>query len=86
MKNLETEIKELIISSLNLEDISIEDIKSEEALFGDGLGLDSIDALELGIALQQKYQVDFKSDSENTKKHFYSVKTLAEFICSQESK
>ena len=83
MNNLEEEIKELIISSLNLEDISIEDIESEEALFGDGLGLDSIDALELGIALQQRFNVNFKSDSEDTKKHFYSVKTLAEFISSQ---
>ena len=86
MKNLENEIKELIISSLNLEDITIEDIKSEEALFGDGLGLDSIDALELGIALQQKYKVNFKSENEDTKKHFYSVQTLADFINSQESK
>ena len=85
MKNLDNEIKELIISSLNLEDITIEDIQSEEALFGDGLGLDSIDALELGIALQQKYKVNFKSESEDTKKHFYSVKTLADFINSQVS-
>lgn len=85
MKNLEEEIKELIIASLNLEDISTADIESEEALFGDGLGLDSIDALELGIALQQKYKVDFKSDSEDTKKHFFSVRTLAEFIRSRET-
>ena len=85
MNELEKEIKELIISSLNLEDISIEDIETEEALFGDGLGLDSIDALELGIALQQKYEVNFKSDSEDTKKHFFSVKTLAEFINSRRS-
>ncbi|MCM8525074.1 MAG: phosphopantetheine-binding protein [Lentisphaeraceae bacterium] len=86
MNDLENEIKELIISSLNLEDISVDDIASEEALFGDGLGLDSIDALELGIALQQKYNVNFKSDSEDTRKHFYSVKTLAQFINSESQK
>ena len=51
----ENEIKQLIIESLFLEDIEVDDIKSDEALFGDGLGLDSIDALELGIALQNKY-------------------------------
>ena len=49
----ENEIKQLIIESLFLEDIEVDDIKSDEALFGDGLGLDSIDALELGIALQK---------------------------------
>ena len=86
MNNLENEIKELIISSLNLEDMSIADIATEDALFGDGLGLDSIDALELGIALQQKYNVNFKSDSEDTKKHFFSVKTLAQFINSETQK
>ena len=85
MKDLENEIKELIISSLNLEDMSAEDIESEEPLFGDGLGLDSIDALELGIALQQKFNVNFKSDSDETKKYFFSVKTLAQFIDSQRS-
>ncbi|MCM8539777.1 MAG: phosphopantetheine-binding protein [Lentisphaeraceae bacterium] len=86
MNDLENEIKELIISSLNLEDISAEEIVSEDALFGDGLGLDSIDALELGIALQQQYKVNFKSDSEDTKKHFYSIKTLAQFINSERQK
>ena len=86
MNELENEIKELIISSLNLEDISVDDIKSEEPLFIDGLGLDSIDALEMGIALQQTFGVDFKSDSEDSKKHFYSVKTLAEYIQPRRSK
>ena len=50
---LELEVKKLIIDSLSLEDIDPEDMDSEEPLFGDGLGLDSIDALELGIALQK---------------------------------
>ena len=86
MNDLENEIKNLIISSLNLEDVTVDDIQTEEPLFGDGLGLDSIDALELGIALQQTFNVNFKSDSEDTKKHFFSVKTLAAFIESERSK
>lgn len=53
MTSLETELKAFIIETLNLEDISVEDIDSEEALFVDGLGLDSIDALELGVAIQK---------------------------------
>ena len=80
MSKLENEIKELIINSLNLEEISPEDIETDAPLFNDGLGLDSIDALELGIALQQTYGVQFKAESEDTKTHFFSVKNLAAFI------
>ena len=80
MKELITEIKELIISSLNLEDMTADDIITEDPLFNDGLGLDSIDALELGIALQKTFGVKFQAESEETRKHFYSVQTLAEFI------
>lgn len=77
---LEDEIKELIIKALELEDIAPSDIKDEEALFIDGLGLDSIDALELGMALKKKYNLTLSSDKEENSKHFYSVKTLADFI------
>ncbi len=80
MDELYSEIKQLIIESLNLEDMSINDIETEAPLFVDGLGLDSIDALELGMALKQKYGVVFSSDNEDMKKCFYSVKTLAEYI------
>jgi acyl carrier protein len=80
MKELELEIKKLIISSLNLEDIAPQDIISEDPLFNDGLGLDSIDALEMGIAIQQTYGIELKADSDDTRKHFYSVKTLTDFI------
>ncbi len=74
------DIKNLIIESLDLEDIEPNDIDENEPLFVDGLGLDSIDALELGMALKKKYNLKIdKNDSEN-KKHFYSVKTIAEFI------
>ena len=54
--SLENEIKTLIIESLELEDVTVDDIKDEEPLFISGLGLDSIDALELGMALKKKYQ------------------------------
>jgi acyl carrier protein len=77
---LEKEIKELIIQSLNLEDVRIEDIDAQEPLFIEGLGLDSIDALELGMALQKKYGIKIETQNEDLKGHFYSVKTIAEFI------
>ena len=80
MEKLYTQIKELIIEALNLEDISTDDIETEAPLFVDGLGLDSIDALELGMAIKQKYGLTLSSDNEEMKKSFYSVRTLAEYI------
>lgn len=77
---LEQEIKELIISALDLEDISVSDIDSKAPLFNEGLGLDSIDALELGMALKKKYGVNFKSDKEENKQYFKSVESLAQYI------
>ena len=77
---MENEIKLLIIESLFLEDIKPEDIKNDEALFGDGLGLDSIDALELGIALQRKYGIIIKEGDEENRQHFASVNSLIEFV------
>lgn len=77
---LENELKQLIIDSLNLEDLTPNDIDSESALFGEGLGLDSIDALELGMALQKKYALKIKVQDENIKQNFYSVRTLAQYI------
>lgn len=79
-EDLEKEIKQIIIKSLDLEDISADDIKTEAPLFGEGLSLDSIDALELGMALKKKYGLNFKSDKEANKQYFYSVATLADFI------
>lgn len=83
MKTIEDRVKELIISSLQLEDITIDDIQTEMPLFGEGLGLDSIDALELGIAIHKEFQVKLSSESEENKKHFYSVKTITDLIKSQ---
>ena len=76
--SLEEEIKNLIISSLDLEDMTPDDIKVDEALFTTGLGLDSIDALELGMAIRKKYNITLDEDKEKNKQYFYSVKTLAE--------
>lgn len=83
MNELETKIKHLIIDALNLEDVTVEDIDSDEALFVDGLGLDSIDALELGIALQKEFDIKIKVQDDEIKQHFYSVRTLAEFVQNQ---
>ena len=78
--SLEDELKTFIVESLELEDIKPSEIDTDAPLFIDGLGLDSIDALELGMALKKKYKLSLGSDKEENKKHFYSVKTLADFI------
>lgn len=83
MADLEYDIKTLIIETLKLEDISAEDIKSEEMLFGDGLGLDSIDALELGVALRKQYGLKIETINDEVKAHFATVKSLAKFIAAQ---
>lgn len=80
MNELYDEIKQLIIDALNLEDLTVNDIETEAALFVDGLGLDSIDALELGMAIKQKYGLTMSADNEEMKKHFFSVKTIADFV------
>ncbi len=86
MNELKKEIKETIISSLQLEDITPEDIVDSEPLFGEGLGLDSIDALELGVALKKKFGVKFSSENAENKSHFASVDALAAFITSEREK
>ncbi len=82
MLALEPEIKQLIISTLSLEDVSPEDIDPEAPLFNEGLGLDSIDALELGLALQKRYGVVLAADSQETRQHFASVRALSAFVAS----
>nr|WP_276540759.1 phosphopantetheine-binding protein [Stenotrophomonas chelatiphaga] len=72
----------MIISALSLEDVSAADIDAAAPLFGEGLGLDSIDALELGLALQKQYGVSLSADSEETRRHFGSVQALAAFVAS----
>jgi acyl carrier protein len=82
MNETEQAIKELIIEALNLEDLSPEDIDTAAPLFGEGLGLDSIDALELGVAIRRKYNVNLDVDSDEIREHFESVANLARFVSS----
>ncbi|EGW20174.1 MULTISPECIES: phosphopantetheine-binding protein [Methylobacter] len=77
---MENELKQLIIDTLDLEDISVADIDSQAPLFNDGLGLDSIDALELGLAIRKKYNVKIDAEKEDVVKIFASVSTLADYI------
>ncbi len=83
--NLEEQIKQLIIDTLNLEGMTTSDINTEDPLFGDGLGLDSIDALELGLAVKSTFNVVLSAENEEMRAHFYSVKTLADYIRSTQA-
>ena len=83
MDELKQQIKELIVSALELEDIKPENIVDDEPIFGEGLGLDSIDGLELGVALKKKFNVKFNAENADNKKHFASVNALAEFIAAE---
>ena len=86
MNSLENELKQMIIESLDLEDISVEDIDSQEPLFNEGLGLDSIDALELGLAIRKKYNVRIDAEQNDVVKIFASVAALAAFIESERNR
>lgn len=79
MEELILKIKEQVIEVLNLEDITPDDIDTDAALFGDGLGLDSIDALELIVLLEKQYGIKIE-DPKDGKKIFYSIRTIAEYI------
>jgi acyl carrier protein len=83
MQQLEEEVKELIIDVLQLEDLTPSDIDPDATLFVTGLGLDSIDALELGVALQKRYGISLSADSEETRRHFMSVRALVALLMSQ---
>ena len=81
MDTLEDELKKLIVDALFLEDIAPSDCESGEALFGDeGLALDSIDALEIGVELKKKCMIEIDPDDEDLKIHFASVRSLARFV------
>jgi acyl carrier protein len=83
--SLVLEIKELIIDALGLEDISAEDIGNDQTLFGEGLGLDSVDALELGLAIQKKYGIKIDADAKDTRNHFSNVASLAAFVTAKQA-
>ena len=81
--SLESEIKGLIVEALALEDITPAEIETEAPLFVDGLGLDSIDALELAMALEDRYGVSIEDDPERNQAIFASVKSVADFVRQQ---
>ena len=76
----------LIVESLNLEDVAPDAIDPEAPLFGEGLGLDSIDALELALAISKQYGFQLKSDNENNVKIFASLRALSEHVAGQRTK
>lgn len=83
MNALQQDIAQLIIDTLNLEDLQPSDIPPEQPLFGQGLGLDSVDALELALALQKRYEIQIASDSRDARQHFATVASLAAFVEAQ---
>jgi acyl carrier protein len=84
MGSLEDELKRLIIETFELEGLTTDGIDSSAPLFGAGLGLDSIDALELGLALKKQYRIAIDTDSGDLIRHFSSVRNLARFVASQQ--
>lgn len=86
MGALEDEVKQFIIDVLQLEDITAADIDADAPLFIEGLGLDSIDALELGVALQKRYGISMTGDAEEIRRHFASVRSLGVMITSHRKK
>jgi len=85
MENLIDELKQEIITQLNLEDLQPADIDADAPLFGDGLGLDSIDALELIVLLEKKYGIKIKNPAEG-KQIFQSVKVMADYVAANRTK
>ena len=83
----EKEMAELLISCLNLEGVNAPDIQPPQPLVGnqggEGLGLDSIDALEIALAVSEKYGVQLRADDANNKKVFFSLRSLTEFVTQQ---
>jgi acyl carrier protein len=78
--DLEQEIRELILASVDVEGLSAEDLAPGAGLFADGIGLDSIDALEIGAALRKKYHVKFRANADENRGFFKSIATLADFV------
>lgn len=79
MSELTQELKEKIITQLNLEDVSVEDLQDDTSLFGEGLGLDSIDALELIVMLDKSYGIKL-ADPKEGRKIFETIQTMADYI------
>ena len=77
---LELEVARLIVESVNLDDVQAEEIDPQSPLFGEGLGLDSIDALEIALAIGRKYGVEIRSDDVDNHRIFASLRALSELI------
>jgi len=73
-------IAQLLVDALNLEGVNASEIQPDEPLFGGGLGLDSIDALEIALAISQKFGVQMQADDEQTRKAFATLASLTEFV------
>ena len=86
MSELNLVIKSLIIATLALEGVTTEAILDDTPLFGEGLGLDSIDAIELGVAIRKRYGISIEAESSDPRKHFASVSTLAAFVAANRTK
>ncbi len=83
----EADMKALIIDVLNLEDVAPDDIGADEELFGNtGLALDSIDALEIGVALQKRYGIKIDSEDKRLRSHFQTIRALVAFVAQNEQK
>ena len=80
IESLKDDLKTLIVECLMLEDVKPQDIGDTMPLFVDGLGLDSIDALELGLAISKKYKIKVSQDLEENKEHFANIDNLAQFV------
>lgn len=78
--DLESEIRGIILASVEVDGLSAEDLPSDAPLFGEGVGLDSIDALEIGAALRKKYGVKLKANSDENRSRFRTISSLAGFI------
>ena len=79
-ESLESELKEMIIEVVALEDVAPEEIERDAALFVEGLGLDSIDALEIAMALEERYGIIIDADAEESREHFASIRSLGAFV------
>jgi acyl carrier protein len=86
MSDIENDLKSMIVQTLMLKDIQPQEIDVDKPLFADGLGLDSIDALELAVEIARRYKVQIKSDDERNREIFRAVRTLAAFITEEKAR